>query len=642
MQVSLYRMEMYVVALLLNATTLLYTYLQKRTDKRQNKLFIGVNFILLTNILSSIIAEYAKPACLTSDLAFQIRDIMEYCYFVIHAMICPFFAMYVFNVVGKRQKKKWYHNLLISGMFFVTEFIAVSNPITHWVYSFDADRQFSREWGVYSIYLAAAFYYLYAIYTLMSSWSALTRKRRYSMIYFFLMVASGVVIQMLNIEIRSELVSEALGLLGVMNSIENEDDRIDKDTGFYNRKALLTDIKSHIVNRRRLTVLNVRIINPEIVRRATGSYNMDVLSEILADYLKSVIPRYQIYNATPESFILTLIDAQAGDSATIAAKVSQRFDSPFKLKDTEIMLKAVILIANVPGELKTEDAVLEMAEQELPAKIDRNVLCGADLDYLLRRAAVEDAVNRGLAAKRFEVYYQPTFYMDGTLHGAEALLRLNDSIIGMVYPDEFIPAAERMGLIHELDNFVFAEVCQFLLSGLPEKFGMDCINVNLSVLHCMQPDFLLQLNGIVQEYRVDKRYVNFEITESAASNDYDLLSNIVNSLKAEGYRISMDDYGTGYSNMETISKLDFDVVKIDKSILWNAQKSQIGSIVLENTVRMVRQMDRKILVEGVETKAQIELLKNLGVDYLQGFYFSKPVPKEEFIAYVSSRAAHPS
>ncbi|MBE6877409.1 MAG: EAL domain-containing protein [Ruminococcus sp.] len=634
-EVSLYRMEMYVVALLLTFTTLLYTFIQNRTDKPQNKFFISVNCIVLINIITSIITEYAKVQSLVSNKAFILRNIMEYLYFIIHAMLCPLFSMYVIHAVGKQQKLVWHRNILFGGLFFVTEIIAVSNPLTNWVYTFDADRTFHRNWGIYSIYAAAAFYYVYAGVVLMSSWDALTKKRRVSMLYFFLIVMFGVVIQMLNSQIRSELFSEALGLLGVMIAVENENDRIDIDTGFYNRKALLTDIKSHIVNRRKLTVLNIKITNPEIIKRATGTTNMDILSDILADYLKSVIPRYQIYNANPESFILTLVDRQTEKSMEIAQKISRRFTLPFQFNDAEILLNAVIIKADVPEELKNAEDVLSMADQSLPKNNKKNILIGDDLDYLLRRAAVEEAIGRGIAEHSFEVYYQPTYHIKGRLHGAEALIRLHDSVIGNVFPDEFIPIAEQMGTIDILDNFVFSEVCRFLLSGIPDAFHMDCINVNLSVMHCMQPNFIEQINQIASQFGINKRNINFEITESIAASDYGLLSAIVNVLKSEGYQFSMDDYGTGYSNMESIFSLDFDVVKIDKSILWNAEKSEVGRIVLENTVHMVRQMHRKILVEGVETKEQIDLLDTLGVDYLQGYFFSRPVPKEDFVAYIS-------
>ena len=164
---------------------------------------------------------------------------------------------------------------------------------------------------------------------------------------------------------------------------------------------------------------------------------------------------------------------------------------------------------------------------------------------------------------------------------------------------------------------------------------MDSINVNLSVIQCMRPGFVNRVLEIVDGIGADKAMINFEITESVSASDYRILSSVVKSLKSSGFMFSMDDYGTGYSNMQAIFSIDFDIVKIDKSILWGAEKSEMGMIILANSVNMIKQMKRKILVEGVETKEQIDLLAGFGVDYLQGYYFSKPVPKDKFLEVIS-------
>jgi EAL domain-containing protein (putative c-di-GMP-specific phosphodiesterase class I) len=180
-------------------------------------------------------------------------------------------------------------------------------------------------------------------------------------------------------------------------------------------------------------------------------------------------------------------------------------------------------------------------------------------------------------------------------------------------------------------------VCKFLSTGFLYRYGMDCINVNLSVMHCMQPDFLDHIHQTVEEFAVDKNSVNFEITESVAANDYSILSNVVSELKGSGFMFSMDDFGTGYSNMSSMFSLDFDIVKIDKSILWGAFESDHGRIILENSVAMIRRMGQQILVEGVETAEQLDLLQKLRVDYLQGYYFSKPLPQDDFVAFISDK-----
>ncbi len=227
---------------------------------------------------------------------------------------------------------------------------------------------------------------------------------------------------------------------------------------------------------------------------------------------------------------------------------------------------------------------------------------------------------------------------DNRLHGAEALIRLHDPELGNLFPDEFIPIAEQIGLIDEVDDYVLREVCDFIRSGVPKKYGMDCINVNLSVLQCMQPNFADHIAGIVEEYGIDKHMINFEITESIAASDYITLSRVVRTLKKQGFKFSMDDYGTGYSNMQSIFRLDFDIVKIDKSILWSAEKGQLGQIILDSSVRMIRQMRRKILVEGVETEYQLQILRDMGVDYAQGYLFSRPISKRDLIELLEKQA----
>lgn len=163
---------------------------------------------------------------------------------------------------------------------------------------------------------------------------------------------------------------------------------------------------------------------------------------------------------------------------------------------------------------------------------------------------------------------------------------------------------------------------------------MDCINVNLSVLECMKEGFAEYVSGIVESAGVRKKMINFEITESVAARDYNQLANVIEQLKNEGFQFSIDDYGTGYSNMTSLFSLGADIIKIDKSVLWNAEKSELGMTLLRTSIEMVHEMRKKALMEGVETEAQIEILRELGCNYLQGFFFSKPLPKDEFIKLI--------
>ena len=635
MPFRLYQNELYIAGLLLCITNLLFTFLQRRTDKIQNKLYILMNIVIALNAGSVVISSYAWDYKLTSEAAFFAERFAQFSYFLFHQALGPMFAFYVLYASGMEHRVTKVEQFLWAAPFVISELMLITNPFTHWMYTFDENRDFQRNWGEYLVYGCCIIYFIFGFITLIFSWKSLTWKRRIAMGFFFFVVAAGVLIQMLYYELPVELFAESLGMMGVMIAIEAEDDRIDSDTGFYNRRALIMDVSALLMNRKRFAVICIKVTNPEIIQRATGSQNQDLLAQILSEYLKSIVKRYYIYNVTSDSFLLRMVEKTEEDIKPLAQEISARFETPFSYNGTDIPLTAVVITADVPGCLHTADDVLAMTDQPIPKRIKQKVLCGKDLDYLVRRVAVGEAVSRGLKEHNFEVYYQPTYHIDGTLHGAEALIRLHDPVLGSIFPDEFVPVAEQIGMIDLLDNFVFSEVCRFWQSGIPSKYGMDCINVNLSVMQCMQPGFVDQINTIAESAGIDKSRINFEITESVAATDYNVLSGIISGLKREGYHFSMDDYGTGYSNMESIFSLDFDVVKIDKSILWSAEKGGVGRIVLESTVHMIQQMKREILVEGVETQTQIDMLRKLGVDYLQGYFFSQPVPVQEFVRLIS-------
>ena len=425
-----------------------------------------------------------------------------------------------------------------------------------------------------------------------------------------------------------------MGFTGLMMGVENEDDRLNATLGIYNRVALERDLTAFIKHSRTLRLIVIRITNLDNISRMTGSENTILISISVAEYLKKLIPTQYIYTANPGNFVLTLFDMEELEVYELVQDIRSRFEDPWKFEDNEIPLSATIFITGIPGRIKHTSDVFYMLDSTIPTDLEKATLEGDDLDFLLRRAALESAVSRGLDENSFEVYYQPTYNLDGSLHGAEALLRMHDSEMGNLFPDEFIPVAEQIGMIGDIDDFVLEEVCKFAASGIPAKYNMDCINVNLSVLQCMKPDFVEHITEIVERSGVDKGFINFEITESVAADDYRQLSRVVTDLKNNGFLISMDDYGTGYSNMNAIFSMNFDVIKIDKSILWSAEKGDLGQIILENSVRMIRQIKKKILVEGVETEKQLKMLRDLEVDYLQGYYYSKPIPKDEFIALI--------
>ncbi len=636
MRPDLFHIAFYASALLILATTIFFTVIQQRTAKLNNKLFLMIAGLLSLNAISQMIAELSYPHRF-SDSWFLLINVSEYIYFMLHAMIPPLVLVYVNVVTGASTRYGRVKRIIYELPLIVAEATLFLNPFLHWFFYYDENREFCRGYAESTLYLSAGFYLTVCLFTLVYTWKAVVMNRRIAIIYFFTVCIAGILVQLFFLDVKAELFAESVGLLGIMIAVETEDDRIDVDTGFYNRRALQLDLNNYFVNKRELWVMCIKVTNADIIPRVTGSENVDILSTLMSDYLRTKISRSYIYNMNPQTFVLTILDKDEEAVKSLATEILVRFDMPWTINDNEYLLKAVIMFADVPKRLPSSADAFYMADSPVPEGNDKKILYGSDLNYLLRRSAIQNAIVNGLKKDSFEVYYQPTFNLsDGSLHGAEALLRLDDETIGRIPPYEFIPISEQMGLVDVLDTFVLGEVCKLLSTELKNDTSIEAINVNLSVLQCMKPGFVQSIDKEADKYGIDRSRINFEITESVAASDYDQLSQIVSELKRSGFRFSLDDYGTGYSNVMSVFSMDLDIIKIDKSILWTAVDHELGRILLENTVRMIKQMGRKVLVEGVETKAQLDLLRDVGVDYLQGFYFSRPLPRDEFLTLVAN------
>ena len=212
---------------------------------------------------------------------------------------------------------------------------------------------------------------------------------------------------------------------------------------------------------------------------------------------------------------------------------------------------------------------------------------------------------------------------------AESLLRLHDPEVGDVYPSVFIPVAERIGIIRRLGEYALREVCGFLQTDLPERLGIRFVGVNLSIIQCTNPDFVSHASEIVREYDIRPERICFEISETAAAVDYRLLQETIRQLKDLGFLFSMDGYGAGYGNMYSIFSMDFDLIKLDRSLLYAAEENEEGKVVLRSSAQMIHDLRRKVVVIGLEKEDHLTEIASLPVDYLQGNLFSAAETKEE-------------
>ncbi len=254
---------------------------------------------------------------------------------------------------------------------------------------------------------------------------------------------------------------------------------------------------------------------------------------------------------------------------------------------------------------------------------------------IMRRKEVIADFHRGVEKKEFEVYYQPKVKTaDRQLCGAEALVRWRKPDGSLVPPMEFIPILEKEGSVCILDFYVLDKVCAFLSRCIREHKPLYKISVNFSKRHMENPHLVSEIVAVADSYKVPHEWIEVELTESEDAKDYIVMSNLIDKLKAEGISVSVDDFGTGYSSLNMLKMIKTDILKVDKSLIpfgrYNSD-NQKDCIMFESIVALAKALGFQVVAEGVETLRQYEYMRDAGCDMIQGYYFDKPLPMDEYL-----------
>lgn len=244
-------------------------------------------------------------------------------------------------------------------------------------------------------------------------------------------------------------------------------------------------------------------------------------------------------------------------------------------------------------------------------------------------------MEHALSYENFKVYYQPKVDLkSGGLVGFEALVRWVKYNGEIIPPNDFIPIFETNEFISRLDYYIFRKVCIFISENIT-KYSIPRISVNLSGITILKSDVVNNLLNILKDYDLESKHLELEITESAMIDNFQSLANKVDELRQVGFIVSMDDFGSGLSSLNRLKDIHFDIIKIDKLFIENTLESERGIYIIENIIRMSKYLDLLTVAEGIETENQAKLLKKLGCNIAQGYYFAKPMPEDSVIEYFS-------
>lgn len=253
-----------------------------------------------------------------------------------------------------------------------------------------------------------------------------------------------------------------------------------------------------------------------------------------------------------------------------------------------------------------------------------------EIENSLREKSMEDNMEYALENNQFTVYLQPKVELKtNKIAGAEALVRWIDQKQGLIPPNDFIPLFEKNGFIVKLDIYVFEETCKIIRKWLDEGTNPIPISVNLSRAHLQNPNFLKKYKDIQKKYKIPADLLEIELTETLVFENFEQLKKIIDEIHKIGFKCSIDDFGSGYSSLNLLKEISVDILKLDR-IFFNKENNERGNSVIESIVTLAKKLNMITISEGIETISQVEFLKKINCDLVQGYVYSKPIDKELF------------
>jgi len=566
------------------------------------------------------------------------------------ALSCIYLYIDILNREQKRYSKK--ELTLIISSYVVVLASVIFAPIYFYV---EEDGIYSYGLMVYCVY---AVIIIYSVMTVFQSIRHLIKKtgHKKQQIYVLLTMTLWMGFggfQIIEPRILISSVGIAAIILLMFLSLENPSEYLDSETHAFNYYALKTVLAEYRNKRKSFAIVCMELDETSIIENYVAN---DAIAEILSEMKLFVEKTFKTlcYRMNPMKLCFIIDNKKIGHIKNYLTILSDRFSRPWDVNNKSVHLNAHANLLCCPDDFPFDGKISELLDFiEDPDTYENYTGFVRRIDDKARERRVRKhkiihIISDALKDDGIEMYYQPIFCLaENRFTNAEALVRLKDNnTIGFISPEEFIPISEKNGLIMPLSNQIFNKVFNFMSECNLRHKGINHIEVNLSGLQSVDANLPKLMKSLLKKYNIYPESVNLEITESIAITSGYMLKKNMDELKKFGCSFAMDDFGTGYSNLSQISKVDFELIKIDKSLLWPCFKENLtntndnlnAKILLENLISMILKMGRKIVVEGIETKEQYEYLKALGITYAQGYYFSKPLSEQAFLDFIEKHS----
>lgn len=565
-------------------------------------------------------------------------------YYMANMTVTPLFTIYTAALIDffdtSTEKEKRLFRLCTITPYIISILVLLLNPFLskQVVLTFTLNEVNFYERGTvcfFALYVITAYYLLMGLFLVWKYRKTLPTSKKAIIFSFAFFAFGGAIFQVFFPLLLVQCFTLAISIMVFSYNIEQTGELIDGTTNLYNQQAFNMLTLRQFRQHKKLTVIGILIDDIYFLSTTYTQEYLDKINAEIGTYLKKEFPTSYLYHLGMGQFGVIFEEADAREIEKAVFNIRTRFHQQWNAQDTRILLYCRLCVISCPEDAQNTAEIIDILHLVANDERYKSALIYArniDIAYRRRTITLEHVLKNALSENKFEVYFQPVYSTaKKRLIGAEALIRLRDDEGNFISPEEFIPIAEKTGVILRAGEFVFDTVCRTLARINLERYGIEKIDVNLSVTQCMQEILAEQIISIQEIYQIPSRILDFEITETATAYTPEILLHNMQKLAEHGVELSLDDYGSGYSNMNYMLNLPFSMIKLDKEIVWKAFSNNKASIALASTIQMIKALGMLVLAEGIETSEQADWLMRLGVDYFQGFYYGRPLPADDFL-----------
>ena len=610
---------------------------QKRAEDLNSRVFLFFAVIGILDVIAELVSNYyitsgdgdfGLAAVVTTTIFYLFQALLPY------ALLCYIMTLHDNKLISVKK-------MLLAGLATILlASIVLTNPFTEKLFYFDVSAGYV-EGPWYRLMYYSALFHLAVILILVTSWRKEFGPQKTKVILVILILyGCGGVIQLLHYPLLMIGFGMSLGILALFLTINNPNANRDSLTGVYNHLYLTRRSDELIAAGKSFHIITIYLYQLKHINKVAGVEGGDYILQLTAKKLEELCGS-RVFRITGKRFLVLTMSLQ--EYEYYITQIKKMFETDMQMDaDSSKPATPVILSGIVHGQkLGASGLMLEYAEYLESLSMQNGMIeviqdDQQTMDGFLYNKKVEQYLHTAIAQDLFEVYYQPVYSTEkNDFVTLEALSRLHHPELGWIAPDVFIQIAEKNHMIEQITDLQFKRICMFINEhrGLMKK--LFNIKVNLSSLDLMRSDCSSHFIRMMDDMDIHHDWIQFEITETVATEYNAGLGMVVDGFMAAGVRLCLDDFGSGYANLNTVMRLPFSAIKIDRTLLFDICNDKKRAMFYQSIIETFHRMGYSIVSEGVETEEEMSLLSSWGADMIQGYYFSRPLPVEKLLKLLS-------